>query len=327
MANLIYPTRFPIPGKLDDNNKDQPTGFIDYIQIQRAEEKKGSAKSNGFFYNTGQVGGSDGGLKNRADVVYLPIPQNLNVNYMAGYNNVSFGAAGVAAGQALAGGMTSEAATAAIQDYAGKAMPDVALSALAGVIQALPGGGASGVDKNALLAVSQGKIFNPYTENIFTGTDFRSHTFQFKLVARNDKEAQVIGKIIAYLKQGMLPDFSEGTASAGAPAGGSGGGGSTADAALGKTNIQGRYLTVPDKFKLKFMRLKEDGTKLIELPHYLFNICVLKSLDVTYTPDGNYVSMKKATATTNILKVPAISLTLSFAEVAYTTAAQAGSGY
>lgn len=322
MANLIYPNRFPIPGKLSDKDKDQPTGYIDYLMIHRHEQKKDSKNAQGYFYNTSKaVGGEYAGLSPRSDIVYLSTPPNINVTYGASYDSVNFGTAGMMAGNLLAAGSNATASSAAeaLKTMATDSMPEFTFKTLADATRALGDvlGSPSDATASDLLAVSQGKIFNPYEEMIFKGTGFRSHNFQFKLVARNENEAIQIGQIIAYLKQGMLPNFS----------GGSEGLAGTAETALGETNIQGRYLTVPDKFKLAYYRLKEDGTELTALPHYKFQLCVLENLDVSYTPDGQYVSFKKGSNTVNKLFVPAVTLNMNFKEVAYITAAMAGSGY
>lgn len=322
MANLVYPTRFPIPGKLNDNDRDQPTGSIDYLMIHRHAENKNSADSKGFVYNSGDIGADYKGLSANPDIVYLAIPPRISTTYTATYKATSMGSVGMAAAQALAGG-TSESATAALQGLAEKGSPELALNVLNGAIGALNTaiGGTYDGNRDSLLAIAQGKIFNPYQENLFTGTSFRPHSFSFKMVARNEAEAVIIGRIINYLKQGMLPSFS--SAAASTPSDG-------AQLTGQSSSVTGRFLTVPNKFKLGFFRLDASGSQLTEMAHYRFNICVLKSIDVNYTPDGQYVSFKQVKAKKGAaapLLVPAVEIGLQFEEVSYVTSEQAGSGY
>ena len=62
-------------------------------------------------------------------------------------------------------------------------------------------GSGGAVSADALAAVSLGKVFNPFSEQIFNSMAFRTHNFSFKLFARSMKEAQTIRKIVTYLKR------------------------------------------------------------------------------------------------------------------------------
>jgi len=320
MANLIYPVGVPMPGDFDDYNEDSPTGAVDYLRIRRFRDKKATnAKNKGFFYN--KAGGYQGGKKQNGTICFLACPPDIKVNYVSKYSEVQFGAVGVAAAGMLAEGsnLTAANATDTLKQFAGDQMPETVMD---GISKATKGVGAIvGSDfsggKNDLLAVSQGKIFNPYEENIFQGMSFRSHSFSFKMVARSEAESAVIGQIIAYLKAGSLASFNP--QDQGAATGGS--------AALGETAIDGRYLHVPDKFELSFRRLTADGNELSEIPHYKFAPCVLEGIAVSYTPDGQYVSFKNADGEVNKAHVPAIAINLNFKEVQYVVKEMALQGY
>jgi len=292
---------------------DQPTGSIDYLSIRRLALKKQSEMPNGFFYNT--AGAKLDNVTPNGTVVYLACPNGIAAQYAASYDKVAFGTVGMAAGEALAAGKTfgKSEATATLQALGGAAMPEMVMSAVTDVTRGLGNimGSEFSGGKNDLLAVSQGKIFNPYEEILFKGTGFRTFSFSFKLVARNDGEATTIGEIVKYLKEGMLPHM--------------GGDDSTVNA--GGSPAKGRYIYVPDKFELKFMRLVPDGAELQEIPHIKFMQCVMESMDVQYTPDGAYTALKSADSTANKLKVPAISLNMQFKETAYITKELASQGY
>lgn len=312
MANLVYPNRPPVPGSMSYTDPDQPTGSIDYLSIRRLALKKQSEKPKGFFYNT--AGGKMDNVTPNGTVVYLACPNGISAQYTASYNKVAFGTVGMAAGEALANGKTfgSAEASAILQKMGGAAMPEMVMSSITDVTRGLGNlmGSEFGGDKNSLLAVSQGKIFNPYEEILFNGTGFRTFSFQFKLVARNDGEATTIGEIVKYLKEGMLPHM----------------GGDASPNAGGKP-AKGRYIYVPDKFELKFMRLIPNGAELQEIPHIKFMQCVMEAFDVQYTPDGSYTALKSADSTPNKLKVPAVTLNMQFKETAYITKELATQGY
>ena len=61
------------------------------------------------------------------------------------------------------------------------------------------------LNANSLEALTEGRIFNPYIEQIFSQMNFRQHSFSFKMMARNVKEAREIQKIITYINLGAHP--------------------------------------------------------------------------------------------------------------------------
>lgn len=318
MANLIYPVGVPVPGDFDDYHEDGPTGAVDYLRIRRFRDKKATnAKSKGFFYN--RAGGYQGGRKQNGTICFLACPPDIKTNYVSKYSEVKFGAVGMAAGEMLADGsaLTAESATETLSKMAGSLVPSTTLDAISKItagIGAQTGSPFSG-GASDLLAVSQGKIFNPFEENIFQGMSFRSHTFSFKMVARSEAESAIIGQIISYLKAGSLASFN--------PQDESSGDGNM----FGEGDIQGRYLHVPDKFELSFRRLLANGSELSEIPHYKFAPCVLESVAVSYTPDGQYVALKTADGEVNKLHVPAVAINLNFKEVQYITKEMALQGF
>ena len=318
-TNLIYPLGVPVPGSFDDYNEDGPTGAVDYLRIRRFRDKKGSnGKSKGFFYN--RAGGYKGGRKQSSEIVFLACPPEIRTSYVSSYDKVQFGAIGEAIGSMLAEGssLTADNAAGTLETLAGNMVPETTLNAItkAGAAAGNITGTTMGAKPNDLLAVSQGKIFNPYEEIIFKGMNFRSHSFNFKMVARSEAESEMIGQIIRYLKAGSLSSFN--------PQDEGGGGGSDM---LGETDITGRYLHVPDKFELSFRRLLANGNELSEIPHYKFAPCVLESISVAYTPDGQYTAFKNADGSVNKLHVPAVAISLKFKELQYITKEMALQGY
>ena len=103
-------------------------------------------------------------------------------------------------------------------------------SAIAQIANSASGalGLAGSIDANALQQLTKGKIFNPYTEQLFSNMTFRSHQFSFKLFARDPDEAEEINKIVRYFKQGATPILNK---------------------------DPNKFMEVPDKFDIKFVRM------------------------------------------------------------------------
>lgn len=95
-----------------------------------------------------------------------------------------------------------------------------------------------------------------------------------------------------------------------------------------------RYFNIPDRFQLRFVRFgKGDGDNKLNNLDYderrdlMFKIypSVCTGIQVNYTPDNQYVAMKRLDNKT--MDVPAVVMTCSFAETRLLTAADAAAGY
>jgi len=343
MANFYYPVTPPVTGAdgagaaelggLFNPGASFPTAFIDFLKITAVE----------VTYNKGAVLSNAGAAEAKSiqdqskegDSVFLYMPQNLSVSYQANYSNMAFGVAGKMAAEMLGttgnGGIVS-----AIQASAGAASPEALFNNIAKGAENLAGSiGVGGqVSGSALSAVTQGKIFNPFEEQIFTGITFRSHPFQWKMVARNKQEAITINHIITFFKTNMLPNFTSSTfspatatgdkAASATTAAPTGSISSTIGASPYGAGAGGRYLSVPNRFRLKMVRVNYSGgsyTSGGEINNvYKFKDCILETFNVGYTPDGGYV-------TTNDQFVPAVQIDTTFKEVAYVTAQDAAAGF
>ena len=115
-----------------------------------------------------------------------------------------------------------------------------------------------------LLARTQGVVQNPNLELLFQKPSLRPFSFQFRLSARNKDEAAEIIKIIRFFKQNMAPQK---------------GGGSGGESA----NL---FLKAPNTFQVHYIHRKNASK---EHP-FIGRIkeCAMTSLEVDYTPDGNY---------------------------------------
>jgi hypothetical protein len=335
MANVYYPRKPPVSGSSDAGlmalgTTWNPGGvfkteYIDFLQITALtiNYDKGAVLSN-----AGAAGAKAAADKTSlGDSVYLYMPQNFATSYAAQYSNVAFGTTGKMAAEGL--GKSGTAVVSEIQAMASDSAPEALFNAIAKGSAGLANtmGTDSNVTGTYLSAVTQGKIFNPFEEMIFTGTGFRSHPFSWKLVARNKQDAEDIKTIIRFFKMNMLPNFSGSgiepkNAVSTAP--------KTNAAAAGATPFGtgsgARYLTVPNRFRLSVKRVTypEGGTSYTSgsdiTNMFLMKDSILESFNVSYTPDGQYSSTTDG-------YVPAVQIDCTFKEVAYITAADAEAGY
>lgn len=143
-----------------------------------------------------------------------------------------------------------------------------------------------------ILARTDGVLLNPNMELLFQGPQLRPFTFQFKMSARDSKEALEIRQIIGYFKKNMAV----------------------------KKGDDGFFLRSPNLFQISY--LKWDGKKYVD--HTGLNIihsyngetktaesiraCALTNCSVDYTPLGSYATYSDGT-------MVAYNLSLQFQDV------------
>ena len=150
---------------------------------------------------------------------------------------------------------------------------------------------ATGADPNAVTQNVNGKIANPYVEQVFNGIGMRQFDFSWKLVPRSEGEQENIHNLIKKLREHALPEIS------------------------GK-----RWLEVPEIFNLRWMN---SGRQIESLPK--IKPCVLKSVQVQYTPDNVWATHYKG-GRADPYPV-AYNLSLSFGETAIITSKDVVKGY
>ena len=110
---------------------------------------------------------------------------------------------------------------------------------------------------NNLLQRTTGAAPNPNLELLFTGPSLRSFTFNFRLSPRSKDEAIIVRKIIRFFKQTMSVKRSTSTL----------------------------LLGSPHTFAIAYLTSNKEHPYLNK-----FKECALQSCNVSYTPDGNYMS-------------------------------------
>ena len=167
-----------------------------------------------------------------------------------------------------------------------------------------------------------GVILNPNAEMLFSGSEFRNFSLNYKLVPRNEGESLACNRIIRTFKQAMLPMHS--IAGADVSVFGTSAGNTTnvvGDKA-GQTEADNRawwdflgwantgavasldtaFIAVPNLVNVAFM----SGSGLNpHVPQY--KMCAITNVDVNYTPDGSWATYGDGAPV-------AIQLTVSFQE-------------
>jgi hypothetical protein len=212
--------------------------------------------------------------------LYLYLPAKLSESYKAKYNGVELGAVGAAAvgaaRDAISAGGIGDGFAQQVENFAKAAKPALGYSLGAAAINKVVSatGGSGSLTANSLTALTSGRVFNPYEEAIFQGTDFRDHQFDFKMAPKDSSDVQTIVEIIDTLRKAMLP---------------------------GKDGDN--WLTIPNYFRIAVMRYKGSGDSetisapgdgsgtLARIMQFPTNL-VLTDMSVDLSPDGNYASLQ-----------------------------------
>lgn len=316
---LRYPLKPPVPETAGGDSVESPTGYIDYISFQRYQINYKDTNTGYFGLNLPNNSVKKVRAANR---VYLALPNNIQTNYQPQYNQVDLGVAGIAAAGIIGGGTGVDNLVNSVTNFANAAQPEFAASAIAGAANNLGQmlGLAGNLDANSLQALTKGKVFNPFQEQIFKNMAFRTHTFSFKLFARSSDEAKEIFDIIRYIKFGSVPKIG-GSGGFETDLDGDGFQGRIRDSAAFKSASGSRFFEIPDKFEISYKRLApnaEFSSKGLEL-HHKIKDSVCAGIQVNYTPDGSYNAFRAISAGAgnnafSQIHVPSVTLGLTFIE-------------
>lgn len=328
-ARYMYPM-VPPKGPLNNDEditagRQWPAKNIDYLKLTIYDPEKGGnpytyiGNSSGSIVEGNSTFGQFGGGSANEDAIhgsiYLHMPHQLNENYQVRYNKATLGPFGDALTQTIdkvsGGGSTLDSITTALQGGANTAAPQAVFNAIGGSFsnlnQAL--GTDGNVSRDQLTGLTKQRVFNPYEETVFEGTNYRSHSFEFDMVPRNPQEVVQIRNIISMLRDSMLPGMD------------------------GTTNS---WLTIPRFFKASMVRYSPpvsggniiDGEETLKEPAMLSYIMqfpvkmVLTGMEVNLTPMGSHTSLRDMTkgGDANSDQGPAAyKMSLNFDETAFIT--------
>lgn len=295
---VTSPLRYPQKsiGKDDDYLeislvKYQAPGFIDFDR-----EKK----------NIVAPKGSDTNSKQKVEeTIQLPIPSNIGDT-----NQVSWGKdemnplAAIGAG-AVTGLLGTDGTN--IED-----MIKGSLGAASGVILK---GGAQDLIKNAftsalvnslgantstsgLIARATGQVLNPNLELLFSGVNLRSFSFDFDFTPRDNKESDIVKKIIRIFKIGMAPRTG------------------------GTNEGAGLFISAPNVFRLTYKSGKFDHPFLNK-----FRPCALVNMTTNYTGSGSYSTYSDKTPVHMKMSLGFTELNPIYYEDYFTDDGKTGVGY
>jgi len=245
MINLMFPL------------EDQPTYHTHHIKFTVYETKRDSRNS-------------DDKTKPIATIT-LPMTQELQVSYNAGYASPDIGAVGSLALSSLEGlaastegkGFDVGKIVSAVTKAGGNVVVEAPAIVGSAALEVLGKGG--GIAQGALAgAQAFGVARNPHKATLFEGTDFRSHSFSFRFSPVRSSESDVIRNIIQLFKYHMHPGYVTG-------------------AIAGAGN---HFFTTPEFFKIE---LSNKGKYTVND----YRICVLKGMTVNYQP-SNYPAYARA---------------------------------
>ena len=269
-------------------NAEAPTEAIDYLVLKRSRVRYSKTKHT--THHSVGVDATNAPLQGQVEkerkpgCVYLAMPPQLSTAYQASYSQQNLGVAGMAVTDMI--GRSEDGFSGiskALSDAAGASLPEFTDALAAGVFQSM--GNALGlqgtVDANTIEQMAAGRVFNPFSEQIFKSMAFRTHSFNFKMLARSQQEAREIKSIIQWIKEGATPEIQKGDKSSmgalwdatenkgkhkGSLTTGSGDGKKDvkstsgqvtdkANAAIFRAGVAQRFFNIPDHFDLRFVRV------------------------------------------------------------------------
>lgn len=219
-------------------------------------------------------------LKRLKTAIALHVPNNWAIRYGVQYEDTdTMGAqALMAGGSAILGGAANTLGALADMDAngAGQALAQTARDlgpiAAAAGLSATPLGGA--------LSAMSGVAANPKKEQVFKGVDFRTFTFDYQFYPRNASESENVKRIIDEFKYHMHPEFKD---------------------------SGGFLFTYPAEFDIYYYAGGDENNYV-----HRHTACVLTSMNVNYSPQGQFTSFDNGAPTQ-------INLMLEFKELAIMT--------
>ena len=225
-----------------------------------------------------------------AIALYMPPSAQFTDN--ANYVDTEIGAGAKLGVDTYSNVMSGATAAGAARDFmnnAGDAIGEGVLKAFQGAVGALPG--FTGIREAS--EISSGVIIADRMELAFKGIAKRKFQFTFKMIPKNQREADEIRKIIFAFRSNMLPEFVGG-------------------------NRAGRKMRVPNTFDIQYMYNGQENEYMQKI-----STCVLENVSVAYGGD------RYRTFTPNDEGAPPVEtqITLNFSELEVITRERVFEGY
>ena len=260
-SDLVEGT-LPAPG--------EPNNPLNYTNTQLGINLNGLNVDNFTdFFNSEANAETRGELFKNAQNIFLPIPQKVTDSLKVGYSEDRMSPLGLAAagavGAMLGSGTGEEKSQTAgsimqvLKSVTGGAQIDMTGADTNALKQALAGnilGGFQNITPNMLVSRASGQILQSNLELLFSGVSLRSFPFVFDFAPRDEKEAEMVAKIIKTIKMGMAPRKGSGL-----------------------------LIQSPHYFKFQYFSGKQQHPFLNK-----FKIGVLSDMSVDYTASGTYAT-------------------------------------
>ena len=186
--------------------------------------------------------------------IALYMPQSLSVNYGSRYVDTEISPLGAAVGTVAEGLVGGEirSFTDAVKVGGGKLSEELEKRLIAAGLSFADLVGATGARE--AFEISRGEVITQRMELAFKNVNRRNFTYNFKMIPKNEKEAEEIRKIIYAFKFNMLPEMSKGR--------------------------KGVTMTFPNTFDIEYKFMQKDNDYL-----HRVSTCVLENMTVTYGGD------------------------------------------
>ena len=248
-------------------------------------------------------------VSDSANNIMLPIPQDLSNEIQQVWQGKQFTQLGRAAVAAMGGGNFAYAND-VVKNITGnfKAI-QTALTTTA--LNSIPGVGGN-IEFNDVSGSTRGIVINPNAELLYDSPEMREIGMIFKLVPRNQKEAEQIQKIVMTFRAASMPRWG---ATGGEPLRTEAGAGTDPEGDIINFGGEDNWIRVPDLCKFSFMKGDEVHPHLIQ-----FKPCAINRVEVNYTSDGTYATYSDGMPVCTELR-------LNFMETKLVFADEVGMGY
>lgn len=224
--------------------------------------------------------------------IAMNVPNSLNIRYSANWDPIETAGYQALAGTLSAGGdkamqEAQKGNFGSIQNAIKSAVSSGGAGAAAGAGASAPYVAGQAASGNVLSAAS-GLAPNPKKEQVFSGVDFRTFTFEYQFSPRDADESKKVLNIINTFKLHMHPEFKD----------------------------ESSYLFVyPSEFDIHYYYYTQENKSI-----HKHTSCVLSDMSVNYTPNGNFNTFEDGTPTQ-------IDVQMTFKELAILTKTQIEQGF
>ena len=265
---FITPLRVnPITGKSEPKKKRNTEALSSVIEIGSSAAgiqaigndfnkiMGGGVTNKGELINDTPIVSLERPATHRLDTaIALYMPQSLSVNYGSRYVDTEISPLGAAVGtvaEGLVGGEIRSFSD-AVKVGGGKLSEELEKRLIAAGLSFADLVGATGARE--AFEITRGEVITQRMELAFKNINRRNFTYNFKMIPKNEKEAEEIRKIIYAFKFNMLPEMSKGR--------------------------KGVTMTFPNTFDIEYKFMQKDNDYL-----HRVSTCVLENMTVTYGGD------------------------------------------